>query len=394
MRRTVSAPVVVGVDASNLRAGGGLTHLVELLRAAEPRSADVARVVVWGGSRSLDSLDDRPWLEKRNPTALNNGLLRRSGWQRFALARAARSAACSVLFVPGGTYAGGFRPVVTMSQNMLPFEAGELLRFGWSTTTLRLSALRFAQSKSIRSADGVVFLTRYAADGVARVTGPLEGISAVIPHGINPRFRSAPRVQRPIDTYSEAEPFRLLYVSIVNVYKHQWHVVDAVAALRRAGLPVALDLVGPAYAPALARLERTMGLADPAGEWVRYHGSVPYSDLHAMYARADVGVFASSCENLPIILLETMAAGLPIACAKRGPMPEVLGDAGVYFDPERPDDIARALRQLIQSPELRATKAAASFAAARRFTWERCAADTFAFLADVARRHQSPSRRE
>jgi len=44
------------------------------------------------------------------------------------------------------------------------------------------------------------------------------------------------------------------------------------------------------------------------------------------------------------ILVEAMASGLPIACSNRGPMPEVLGDAGVYFDPEDPHDIARALR--------------------------------------------------
>ena len=49
---------------------------------------------------------------------------------------------------------------------------------------------------------------------------------------------------------------------------------------------------------------------------------------------AELFVFASSCENLPNILIEGMAAGLPIACSRRPPMPEVLGDAGESFDPE------------------------------------------------------------
>ena len=66
---------------------------------------------------------------------------------------------------------------------------------------------------------------------------------------------------------------------------------------------------------------------------------IPYHELHSEYKDADLGVFASSCENLPIILIEKMASGLPIACSNKGPMPEVLGSAGVYFDPENSYEI-------------------------------------------------------
>jgi glycosyltransferase involved in cell wall biosynthesis len=87
---------------------------------------------------------------------------------------------------------------------------------------------------------------------------------------------------------------------------------------------------------------------------------------------------------MPNILLEEMASGLPIACSNRGPMPEVLGDAGVYFDPEDPNDIARALRELIESPVLRTKLARASFGRVQRYSWRRCADETFSFLASVA----------
>ena len=95
-------------------------------------------------------------------------------------------------------------------------------------------------------------------------------------------------------------------------------------------------------------------------------------------------VFASSYENMPNILLEGMAAGLPIACSSLGPMPEVLGDAGVYFHPEDPDDIARALNELIDSPDLRAQLARAAFDRAQKYSWKRCANETFDFLAEIA----------
>jgi glycosyltransferase involved in cell wall biosynthesis len=79
-----------------------------------------------------------------------------------------------------------------------------------------------------------------------------------------------------------------------------------------------------------------------------------------------------------------MAAGLPLACSGRGPMPEVLGGGGVYFDPEDAADIARALRELIGSPELRTRLARESFERVQAYSWQRCAAETLEFLSGSA----------
>jgi glycosyltransferase involved in cell wall biosynthesis len=378
--------LVIGIDATNLRRGGGRTHLTQLLRAATPAAHGVTEVIVWGGPETLAALEDRPWLKMVSPPELNGGTIRRAHWQRFRLWKAAQEAGCQLLFVPGGSYAGAFRPVVTMSRNMLPFEWQELRRFGWSNVTLKLLILRFLQARSYRSADGVIFLTRYARQKVSKVAGLLGGAAVIIPHGVESRFFMEPRLQRSIDEYSDERQYRLLYVSIIDQYKHTWRVVEAVSQVRKqTRWPLGLDLVGPAYRPALKRLQAALRQHDPDGAWTRYHGELPHPDLHRMYAEADLAVFASSCENMPNTLLECMAAGLPVACSNRGPMPEVLGDAGVYFDPEMPEDIAEALQQLIAVPELRSTKAAASYAKAKKYSWRRCAADTFEFMTGIAR---------
>lgn len=379
-------PLTIGIDAANLRRGGGVTHLVELLRAAQPAAYGIDRVVVWGGQATLNTLDDCPWLDKRDPPALDKGLLWRSLWQRYRLSQAARDAGCDVLFVPGGNYAGDFHPVVTMSRNMLPFEWRELKRYGWSILALKLLLLRLSQSRSYRKVDGLIFLTEYARQAILAVTGGLRAETSTIPHGLNPRFIQVPKPQRAIADYDDANPCRVLYVSIIDQYKHQWVVVEAIAALRLQGFSVVLDLVGPAYPPSLKRLNEAIARFDPDRSWVRYHGAIPFNDLHLRYAQADLGLFASSCENMPNILLETMASGLPIACSNRGPMPEVLGDTGAYFDPECPRDIARALHELLDSPQLRTELANASYERALKFSWQRCADETFKFLAFVVER--------
>jgi glycosyltransferase involved in cell wall biosynthesis len=381
-----SSGAILGIDAANLRRGGGVTHLVEFLGAAEPSQHGFSEIVIWSGKPTLDRLPDRPWLRKVNPPALDRGLLSRTWWQRTGLSTAARDAGCDVLFVPGGSFAGSFRPIVAMSQNLLPFEWSELRRYGMSSFTAKLLLLRLVQGRTFRRADGVIFLTEYAQQVVRSVAGGFDGRTTIIAHGIDRGFSATPRAQRDIGDYSTADPFRLVYVSTVDLYKHQREVVRAVAALRARRLPLALDLIGPAYAPALRALEATIDDVDPKRDWARYLGAVPHEELNTRYRSADLGVFASSCENQPIILLETMAAGLPIACSDRGPMPAMLGPAGTYFDPESAESIADALARLIESPQRRKDAAAEAFARAANYSWATSAAATLSFLARIAKR--------
>ena len=375
----------VGIDASNLRAGGGITHLVELLAAAAPGDHGIERVLVWSGRAMLDRLPVRPWLEGIHVPALDGGLVSRLWWQRSALATAAGGRGVDVLFLPGGSYGGRFHPFVTMSRSLLPFQAAERRRYGLSSMHLKMLLLRAGQASTFRRADGVIFLNDYARDVVLEATGPLAARTAIVPHGVHDAFRRAPRPQEPAAAYGPDRPFRLLYVSNIEPYKHQWHVVDAVARLRARGLPIALELVGHSYPVARPRLDAALAAATTAGEdrggaAIRYTGPAAHAALVRHYHDADAFVFASSCENMPNILLEAMAAGLPIACADRGPMPGVLGDAGLYFDPEAPATIAGALERLFGDPALRATLAAGAHARAAAFSWTRCAEETFRFL--------------
>lgn len=389
--KTSRPAIRIAIDASNIRVGGGATHLVEILREADPATHGFEKILVWACAATLAKLEDRPWLEKRTDPALEARLFRRIVWQRRTLPVLLEAEKADLLFVPGGSIVAAFRPVVTMSRNMLPFEWSELKRFGFAPTTLKLAILRWNQSSSFRHADGTIFLTRYARDAVTAITGPLQGKATIIPHGVDTRFRLAPRRQRAASELTTQDPLRVIYVSTIDEFKHQWHVADAIGALHREGIPVRLDLYGSARPSALARLHEALRRADSAGDFIRYHGAVDYREIHQRYGEADISVFASSCENMPNILIESMAAGLPVACSNRGPMPEMLGSAGVYFDPENPVSIAGAVRQLAASPELRAEKAAAASAAAAQFSWARCATETFEFLKLVSGARQERS---
>jgi glycosyltransferase involved in cell wall biosynthesis len=362
----------VGVFATNIRAGGGVTHLSELLNHWTPQMGAADGITVWTGPELAARVTPK---EGMTVLDCSGGAF---GGVRKWLPRRARE--CDLVFVPGGTYLGRSVPFVAMSQNMLVFSRSERARYQEWSAVARLRLLNAVQRHTLARAAGIIYLSETAKTVIGAALPESAKPSTVIPHGIQPRFfATKPRAHRP------GAPLRVLYVSAVAPYKHQWHVIDAIAELNRSGLSLELELVGAAYPPSLRRLTVAADAHDPGRRWLSYRGDVSHETIHELYHRADIFVFASSCENLPNILIEAMAAGLPIAASRIQPMPEVLGDGGLYFDPTDAMDIARCVRTLATDARLRASLAQVAFERATRYSWERCARETFTFLEAVAR---------
>lgn len=374
---------VVAVDASRNRSGGGRTHLINILQGGDPRKHGVREVHVWAYRALLDALPEYDWLIKHGPPELEGSLIRQLLWQVFEFPVAFAAAGCDIVLNTDAGTVSSITPSVTMSRDMLSYEPGEIERFGWSKARLRLILLRYVQNRSLRRASGAVFLTGHAARTIQQSCGRLERV-ALIPHGIGDNFRVADR--RPAWPASGERPIRCLYISNAALHKHQWTVVEAVAALRSGGLNVELQLVGGGAGRGLERLHHQIAISDPDRAFVDEVGAVPHSRLPDYLSLADLFVFASSCENMPNTLVEAMASGIPIACARRGPMPEVLQDGGVYFDPEDPISIAAVLKNLAGNAGLRRQVSSKAQILARQYSWGRCAAETWTFLAETCER--------
>jgi len=375
--------LILGIDASNIRSGGGLTHLIELLNNYNPETYGFNQIILCAYKGTLDQLPNQSWLVKILIPSNEKNLLKRIAWQRFKMIKVFNYEKCDLIFSPGGIINSLKIPVVTMSRNMLPFEWKELKRFGISFKTIRYMILYFVQMKSFQMTNGIVFLSEYAKNKILPHLKSNKNYT-IIRHGINKRFFSRPRTQFALDHYTFNKPFCFTYISIINFYKHQWNVVSAIHRLRRDGIPISLKIIGPKYAPAFKKLKKTIKNLDPNNQFIEYVGEVPYTKLVPFYHDADAFIFASSCENLPNILLEAMASGLPIISSDRGPMPEVLKDAGLYFDPENIESIVQSMKELVSSTKLRTSKALLAYDYSLEYTWEQCASETFLFLNKIA----------
>ena len=141
--------------------------------------------------------------------------------------------------------------------------------------------------------------------------------------------------------------------------------------------------IGGGDPKALCMMQDAISRNKSEKNFIFYHGNLTYEETLDWYHKADIFVFPSTCETFGISLLEAMATGLPIASSDRGPMPEVLKNAGLYFNPESIVSIKNCLRYMIENPDLMQNLALKAKQFAEVYSWEKCADSTFAFLNSV-----------
>jgi len=103
---------------------------------------------------------------------------------------------------------------------------------------------------------------------------------------------------------------------------------------------------------------------------VRFLGRVPDEDLRALYAGAALFVYPSIYEGFGIPLVEAMASGAPVVASNAPAIPEVVSDSAVLFSAHSPEDIAEAIRAVLNDAELRRQMVEKGFDRARAFCWE------------------------
>jgi alpha-1,3-rhamnosyl/mannosyltransferase len=106
---------------------------------------------------------------------------------------------------------------------------------------------------------------------------------------------------------------------------------------------------------------------------VRFTGFVNDSDVAALLNGASALVFPSLWEGFGLPAVEAMSCGLPVLASCRGSLPEVIGDAGLFFEPEDTAAIAGCMLRFLDDPALRRNLSERALRRAQLFTWERAA---------------------
>lgn len=160
----------------------------------------------------------------------------------------------------------------------------------------------------------------------------------------------------------------------------------AIEALRSLPRNVDLWVTGDKSDPAASDyLDSLLSLAERAGVRERVCFLGLRADLPSVMRSAHVICVPSVCrEGFALVAAEAMALGKPIVASSRGALPEVLGESGLIFDPERPGDLARKLSALLSDHALAASLGASGRRSAlRRFTYDRWAREVVTHLREA-----------
>jgi glycosyltransferase involved in cell wall biosynthesis len=227
--------------------------------------------------------------------------------------------------------------------------------------------------------------TRWAAIRSRLLIAVSESTKAdlVSAYGVNPdRIRVVP-LGAPTPRVAPAPASRLtelglngnfvLQVGRIETRKNQ---VAALAAVERLD-GVILAVAGPERDPALAaRLRQS--------DRCRVLGRVDQPTLELLYKRARAVIVPSLYEGFGLPMLEAMARGKVVVAAKASSLPEVGGDAALYFnDSADADEVAKVIEVALGDEPLRSSLAKAARERAGKFTWDRCAAGVAAVIREL-----------
>lgn len=206
----------------------------------------------------------------------------------------------------------------------------------------------------------------------------LEGV-ANLARGKDSRFIAKLDDKETLLGYNIEEDF-LLYVGNVYPHKNLEVLVEVFSKFLKNKPNFRLVLVGKEdyFYRRLKDFARSLGLWRDGGKKspVLFPGYVPDNKLLVLYRKACAYVFPSLYEGFGLPALEAMAAGVPVASSSESSMPEVLGDAAVYFNPRDRNDMLEKLNLITEDEDLRRKMREKGFEQVKHYNWIKTAQKT------------------
>lgn len=237
------------------------------------------------------------------------------------------------------------------------------IRYGLKHFGFR-QVLRHAVQKSER----IIAVSDFTKQSILRhFEVPKEKIQ-VIYEGVTMTRRASTDALLPI-----TKPY-FLYVGSAYPHKNLESLLHAFSFFVKAYPKTKLVLVGKddLFYQRLKKEVEEIGIQDS----VIFPGFVPDEQLTELYAHASLYLYPSRIEGFGLPPLEAMQHGIPVAAARRGPLPEVLGDAAIYFDPDNIEQMVGVMEEALKDESKMAEMIRRGAEQVKKYSWETMARET------------------
>ena len=374
------------IDGTMARGGGGHTYLVNILPRLAALAADHQLRVLVRSERLAAAIQPARNLEVDLLPEV--GLAGRLRFTFRESARVARAWGADLYFSAGETVPFGSPcPTIASFRNPIVFTSLDVAHS--QRDRLRLRVLRGLARFSASVSDRILFVSKDSADWIGDTIGLAPEKRTVVHHGIDPaRWSAAPK--HPVHPW----PYIL---SVSSIYRHKNFVklIEAYALLagRRRDVPD-LVIVGDVQDPEYARkMEAARAATRSLAENIHILGEVPYSDVPAWYASAELFVFPSYLETFGHPLLEAMASDVPVVAADIPAFREIGADAAFYADPHSAQALSGAMEDALFVAAAREMLIKRGRERVLEFSWERSAERLVTLFSEVHTTNQAAKRR-
>lgn len=381
----------IGINATFRMHGGGVGHLCNLLASWSRTGVDRQHKIVL-----FTRPENIPSIQNVLSEAIEVHLIGRQSrtsfekiiWEQFIFPWLLKNAKLDVLLCPGNVVPLlSPVPTVVAFRNAAPFCSSVTIRSVGLLRWLSFKMLGTGMRISARSARRVIFISHYFKNLFVDRYGFPADRGDVVYHGRDDLQFSQP-YKAQIDGLGIQAPF-ILSVSHLQRYKNLPALIEAYALAKEAlqSRELRLVIVGkPESDSYFSSLKGMVEYHDLTG-WVILTGNVPHEAIPRLMAECRFFLFQSMCENCPTTLIEALSAGLPIACSNASVMPEIAGNAVLYFDPLVPEEIANTLITLAENSSLYADLREKALKQALKFpTWDQVGLNTLEILARAVHR--------
>lgn len=229
---------------------------------------------------------------------------------------------------------------------------------------------RLTSSLALRTANTIIAISKTTQmDFVKAFNVPQQRIHIVY-EAAEAHFRpqSTSEVTRVREKYSLPETFAL-YFGINKPHKNLPRLIQAWKGINPTGWSLVIAGAWDKRYP--------QAKEEAAGtESIFFLGPIPEEDLPSLYTAASLFIFPSIYEGFGLPVLEAMSCGTPVICANTSSLPEVGGNAVLYFDPLSVETIGNALQEAIANSNLRQELSTRGLEQATHFSWQRTAQET------------------
>lgn len=219
-----------------------------------------------------------------------------------------------------------------------------------------------------RKADSILTISEFTRNEMIRLLGDFRQPITPIHLGVSAEWFS---INPSPPLYSN--PY-ILYVGNIKPHKNLKTLIRAFISIAEQ-VPHNLVLVGKKEGFITGDSE-VANMAKALAGRIHFTGHVSDEELHQHFHHAEAFIFPSLYEGFGLPPLEAMAAGCPVLVSNAGSLPEVCGDAALYFDPLDETDLSKKLLEIINNKELRNELRNRGYARGKTFTWERCVSQT------------------